>query len=78
MGGPGAADATGHVFNVGDEETVGVGFLAGNADGVAARARCLERGGVVNTHDGGLACGAGDEGVGLGGRLIDITVRGQL
>ncbi len=50
--GPDAADAAGHVGDVGEEEAFVVGFFAGDADALAAGVGC---GVVVDAHVGGVA-----------------------
>lgn len=77
MGGPCAADATRHVLDVGDYETMGVSFLTRDADGVAAGARGLQSCGVVDAHDGRLTERAGDKVVCCSGSLIEVAVCGQ-
>ena len=69
-GGPDAASGAGHVFEVEDDEAVGVLGLGGDADGVAAAAGGWGGGGVG--LDGDLVVGGGDEVRGLSGGLVDI------
>ena len=47
--GPDATDGPGHMGDVGDEETMRIGFVAGDANGVAAGG-CGVQGGVINAH----------------------------
>lgn len=70
-GGPDAASGGRHVFEVEDDETMGVLGLGGDADGVAAATGGWGRGRIG--LDGDLVVRGGDEVRGLGGGLVDVV-----
>ena len=70
-GGPDAASGGRHVFEVEDDEAVGVLGLGGDADGVAAAAGGRGSGGIG--LDGDLVVGGGNEVRGLSGGLVDVV-----
>ena len=70
-GGPDAADAAGHVRNVGQEEALVVGLFARDADALAAG---VGRGVVVDAHVSGVAVVADGTNhfVFHGGGVVDV------
>ena len=70
-GRPDAASGGRHVFEVEDDEAMGVLGFGGNADGVAAATGGWGGGGI--RLDGDLIVGGGDEVRGLSGGLVDVV-----
>lgn len=71
-GGPDAADAAGHVSDVGEEEAMVVCLVAGDTDALAARVG--RGGGVIDAHVGGvtIVTDGADHLVLHGGGVVDI------